>query len=118
MNLKPQAPQLRLGLATAQLATDNPSLAAEALKNLKAASLVENDDPFTWYQTARAYSLLKNEPMANLSTAEAYYNGGNMMQALVFSMRAQKALPQGSSDWQRAGDIIAAAGPEAHRQRQ
>jgi predicted Zn-dependent protease len=118
VNLKPQAPQLRLGLATAQLATDNPSLAAEALKNLKAASLVENDDPFTWYQTARAYSLLKNEPMANLSTAEAYYNGGNMMQALVFSMRAQKALPQGSSDWQRAGDIIAAAGPEARRQRQ
>jgi predicted Zn-dependent protease len=56
--------------------------------------------------------------MANLSSAEAYYSGGNMMQALVFSMRAQKALPQGSPDWQRAGDIIAAAGQAARQQRQ
>jgi len=117
VDLKPGAPQLRLGLATAQLATDNPALAGEALKNLKAASLVENDDAFTWYETAQAYSSLKNEPMANLSTAELYYNVGDMQKALVFASRARPGLTQGSADWQRANDIIGAAGPLARQQR-
>ena len=74
VDLRPNAPQLRLGLAVAQLATEDSRLASAALQNLKAASLVENDDVFTWYETAQAYSMLKNEPMANLATAEAYYS--------------------------------------------
>ena len=108
-----RAPQLRLGLATAQLATDNPALAAAALQNLKAAALVENDDIFTWYQTAQAYSLLKNEPMANLASAEVYYNSGDMKQAMVFAGRARRDLKQGSSDWQQANDIFGAAAGQA-----
>jgi predicted Zn-dependent protease len=114
--LRPQAPQLRLALATAQLATEDASLAQPALANLKAAILVEDDDIFTWYQTAQAYSLLKNEPMANLSTAEAWYNAGDMRKALIFATRARGKLPQGSADWQRAGDIIGAAAPLAAQQ--
>jgi predicted Zn-dependent protease len=117
VNLRPRAPQLRLALATAQLATDDPALAAAALANLKAASLVEDDDVFTWYQTAQAYSTLKNEPMANLATAELWYNAGDMKKALVFAMRARGKLPQGTTDWQRASDIIGAAGPLAAQQR-
>ena len=117
MDLKPRAAQLRQALATAELATDNPAMAPVALANLKAATLAENDDPFTWYQAARAYGLMKNQPMADLATAEAYYNGGEMMQALVFATRAQRALPQGSPDWEKAGDIIGAAGPLAKQQR-
>ena len=77
VNLKPiAAPQLRLALAVAQLATDRPDMSQQALANLKIANLTENDDVFTWYETAQAYSKLKNEPMANLSTAESYYAGG------------------------------------------
>jgi predicted Zn-dependent protease len=118
VDAKPQAPQLRLGLATAQLATDNPALAAEALKNLKAAILVENDDPFTWYETAQAYSLLKNEPMANLSTAEFYYNAGDLGKAVAFASRARGKLAQGTPDWERASDIISAANSLARMRRQ
>jgi len=109
VDLRPRAPQLRLALAAAQLATEDSSLAQPALANLKAAILVENDDVFTWYETAQAYSMLKNEPMAYLSTAEAWYNAGDMKKALVFATRARGGLPQGGVDWQRAGDIIAAA---------
>jgi predicted Zn-dependent protease len=115
VNLRPNAPQLRLALATAQLATENPAIAGEALKNLKAAIRVEDDDMFTWYETAQAYSALKDEPMANLSTAELYYNGGDMMKAVVFATRARGKLAQGSPDWERAGDIIGAAGPQARQ---
>jgi predicted Zn-dependent protease len=117
VDLRPRAPQLRLALASAQLATDNPALAAPALQNLKAASLVEDDDVFTWYQTAQAYSTLKNEPMANLATAESWYNAGDMRKAMIFATRARGALPQGGADWQRANDILGAAGPLAKQQR-
>jgi predicted Zn-dependent protease len=111
VDLRPNAPQLRLGLAVAQLATEDARLANAALQNLKAASLMENDDVFTWYETAQAYSMLKNEPMANLSTAEAYYNSGAMRQAAIFALRARRGLDQGSPDWQRANDIVGVAVP-------
>jgi len=117
VNLKPQAPQLRLGLAVAQLATDNVALSAQALANLKAASLAENDDIFTWYETAQAYSNLKNVPMANLSTAESYYAAGAMQQAAIFAQLARRDLPQGTADWERANDIMGAAAPQAKQQR-
>jgi predicted Zn-dependent protease len=117
VRLRPRAPQLLLALATAQLATQDPSLAAPALQNLKAASLVEDDDLFTWYQTAQAYSTLNNEPMANLATAELWYNAGDMRKAMVFATRARGKLPQGGSDWQRANDILGAAAPLAAQQR-
>jgi len=108
VSLKPQAPQLRTALATAQLAMDDAKLAPAALGNLKAALLTEEEDPFTWYQVAKAYSMLQNLPMADLATAESNYNGGNLPQAFVFASRARSKLPQGSSDWQRANDIIGA----------
>ncbi len=117
VNLRPAAPQLRLALATAQLATENAGVAGDALRNLKAAILAENDDPTTWYQTAQAYSMLNNEPMANLATAELWYSAGDMNKALVFATRARGKLPQGSADWERAQDIIGAAGPMAAQQR-
>ena len=116
VDLRPAAPLLRQELATAQLATENPSLAGAALQNLKAALLVENDDLFSWYEAAQAYSMLKNQPMADLSTAELNFNGGDMRKALVFATRARAKLPQGTSDWQRASDIIGAAGPLARQQ--
>lgn len=117
VNLRPRAPQLRAALATAQIATEDPAMAEAALQNLKAALLVETEDPFTWFQTARAYSILKNEPMANLATAELWYNAGDMRKALVFATRARGKLAQGGTDWQRAADIISAAAPLAAQQR-
>lgn len=109
VDLRPTAPQLRLGLAVAQLATEDPKFAKTALQNLKVASLVESDDVFTWYETAQAYSMLNNKPMANLSTAEAYYNAGAMRRAGIFAIRARKGLQQGTPNWERADDIISVA---------
>ncbi|MGH6827820.1 MAG: tetratricopeptide repeat protein, partial [Rhizomicrobium sp.] len=106
VNLRPAASQLRLGLAVAELATEDPRLAGPALDNLKSASLIENDDVFTWYETAVAYSMLKNQPMADLSTAEAYYSAGAMKRAGIFALRARRGLPQGTPDWERANDIV------------
>lgn len=116
VELLPDAPLLRISLAAAQLATEKTSMAPSALDNLKIALRQENDNSFAWFEAAQAYSELGNEPMANLSTAERYYNAGAMGAAAHFAMLAQRKLPQGSPDWQRASDIMAVAGPDAPKQ--
>jgi predicted Zn-dependent protease len=115
VDLLPDGSLLRVSLAAAQLATEKPALAKPALDNLKIALRQENDNSFAWFEAAQAYSELGNEPLANLSTAERYYNAGEMPAAAHFAMLAQKKLPQGSPDWQRAGDIMAVAGPEIQK---
>jgi predicted Zn-dependent protease len=118
VDLLPDAPQLRVGLAAAQLATENVAYAKPALANLRAALLVENDDAFSWYETAQAYSDLNNQPMADLSTAEQMYAVGAYAQAARFARKAQHGLAQGSRDWERANDIMAVATIGAKQQRQ
>jgi len=118
VDLMPDAPQLRVALGAAQLATEKPALAKPALDNLKIALQQENDDPFAWYEAAQGYSMLGNEPMADLATAERYYAVGAMAPAAQFATRARHGLAQGSPDWQRANDIVAIAVPAARQQRQ
>jgi predicted Zn-dependent protease len=117
VDLMPDASQLRVALAAAQLATEKPAMAKPALANLKIALQQEDDDPFAWYEAAQGYSMIGNEPMADLATAERYYSVGAMAPAVQFATRARHGLTQGSPDWQRANDIVATAGPAA-RQRQ
>ena len=113
VDLLPDAPLLRVSLAAAQLATEKRTLAAPALENLKIALRQEGDNSFAWFEAAQAYSQLGNEPMANLSTAERYYNAGAMKSAAHFAVLAQRKLTPGSADWQRASDIMSVAGPES-----
>lgn len=116
VDLMPDAPLLRVSLAAAQLATEKQAMAKPALDNLKIALQQESDSTFGWYEAAQAYSQLGNQPMANLSTAERYYWAGGMKQAAVFAARASLKLPKGSTDWQRANDIVAIAAPQAKRE--
>jgi predicted Zn-dependent protease len=113
VDLLPDAPLLRISLAAAQIATENPALTQSALANLRAALQQENNNTFGWYEAAQAYSDSGNQPMADLATAERYYSEGGYKQAMVFASRAQDKLPEGSRDWERAQDIIAVAGPQA-----
>ncbi|HEY5048639.1 MAG TPA: M48 family metalloprotease [Rhizomicrobium sp.] len=115
VDILPNAPLLRVSLAAAQLATEMSPMAKPALENLKVALRQENDDSFAWFEAAQAYSELGNQPMADLSTAERYYNVGAMKTAAHFANEAQRKLPKGSTDWQRAGDIMLVAGPEANK---
>ncbi len=115
VNAMPDAPLLRTLLATAQLATEKQALAKPALDNLKISLQQDPDDSFGWYETAAAYSALNNQPMADLSTAEMYYYAGAMPKAAMFAKRAARVLPEGSSDWERANDIMSVAGTQARR---
>jgi predicted Zn-dependent protease len=117
VNLLPDAPELRVSLAAAQVATARKDLEKQAIDNLKIAMQQDGDNSFGWYEMAQAYSDLGNDPMANLATAERYYSVGALPQSAVFAMRARLKLTKGSSDWERANDIIAIAQSQMKRDR-
>ena len=106
VDLLPDAPALRISLATAQIATEKKHHEQTAISNLKIALQQEPDNAFGWYEMAQAYSDLGNKPMADLATAERYYAVGALPQSAVFAARARQRLNQGTPDWERANDII------------
>ena len=117
VDLLPDAPELRVSLAAAQIATERKEIEKSAIDNLRIALQQDSDEPFAWYEMAQAYSDLGNEPMANLATAERYYTYGALPQAAVFAVRARLKLTKGSPDWERANDIIAVAATQPREQR-
>jgi predicted Zn-dependent protease len=116
VDLLPDAPELRVSLATAQIATERKDIEKAAIDNLKIALQQDNEQPFAWYEIAQAYSDLGNEPMANLATAERYYAFGALPKAAVFAARARLKLAKGSPDWERANDIISVAAMQPRQQ--
>jgi predicted Zn-dependent protease len=115
VDLLPDAPQLRVSLAAAQVATGRKDYEQKAIANLKIAMQQDNENQFGWYEMAQAYSDLGNDPMANLATAERYYSVGALREAATFAVRARQKLDKGSADWQRANDIIAIAQSQLKR---
>lgn len=116
VDILPDAPELRVALAAAQLATEKKSYAKPAIDNLKVALQLNDEDTFAWYEAAQGYSMLGNQAMADLATAERYYNAGDA-RALFFAQRAERELEKGSSDWQRASDIVAIVTPLVKKNR-
>ena len=109
VQLAPDAPLLRIALAAAMLATEDPAQVAPAAKELEIALRQEPDNDFGWYEAAEAYGRLNQPGKADLATAERYYAVGNYRPAMQFAFRAQKGLSQSTVEWQRANDILATA---------
>jgi predicted Zn-dependent protease len=109
VDLAPDKALLLINLGRAEAATDDPVRVADAVKNLKAALLLEPDNSFGWFELARAYGALDNEPLANLAMAESRYHEGAKPDAAQFAMRARSALKKGSPEWRQATDIIVAS---------
>jgi predicted Zn-dependent protease len=105
----PDAPLIRVALGAAMLGTENPRYTAPAAQELQTALTQEHDDPFAWYELAVAYGRMGQTGKAELATSERYFTGESYPAAVQFAVRAQRLLPQGSTDWQRASDIIAIA---------
>jgi predicted Zn-dependent protease len=109
VELAPGKALLLINLGRAEAATDDPAKVADAVKNLKAALLLEPDNSFGWFELARAHGALDNEPLANLAMAESRYHEGAKPDAAQFAMRARSALRKGSPEWRQATDIIVAS---------
>lgn len=113
VELEPDKALLRINLGRALAASEDPAQLSEAVTELKAALLLEPDNSFGWFELARAYGGLGQEPLANLAMAEARYNIGAKGEAAQFARRALGGLKKGTPEWRQANDIIVASlGPE------
>ena len=117
VKILPDAPLLRVALGAAMLGTENPQYTQPAIKELQASIDLERDNAFAWYELAQAYARLGQTARAELATAERYFALYAFPQAIQFAGRAQRQLPPGSTDWQRASDIIAVSTTQQAEQR-
>lgn len=109
VELAPGKALLLINLARALAATEDTDNITIAVKDLKSALLLEPDNSFGWFELARAYGTLNQEPLADLAMAESRYNEGAKPDAAKFAMRARNGLKKGSPEWRQATDIIVAS---------
>ncbi|HNR75829.1 MAG TPA: M48 family metalloprotease [Parvularculaceae bacterium] len=109
VELAPGKALLLINLARALSATEEPEKLRESVKDLKSALLIEPDNSFGWFELARAYGALGEEPLADLAMAESRYNEGAKPEAASFASRARAKLQKGTPEWRQATDIIVAS---------
>jgi len=111
VELKPEAPLLRVNLGQTLIALDDKKKVAEGVVELKRAITQEEDNAVAWRILAEAYDKLSEDGLARLATAEYNFNIGDKRQARVFAMRAREMLTRGTPEWRRATDIVLVAEP-------
>ena len=118
VEIMPDAPLLRIGYASALIATNDDANAREALSQLRIALVSEPQNPFAWFQRSLAHQQLGETAEAELATAERAYAVGDEMQAHIFATRAQEELERGTEAWVRATEILAVTRPDTREMRE
>ncbi len=113
VELKPDAPLLRLLLGQDLIAENDPAKLQDAIVTLNRSLVVEPDDPIPWQYLSQAYDAKGDEGMARLATAEQDFHLGQMKDARAFAIRAREFLKKGTPEWNRATDIVLTSNPSA-----
>jgi predicted Zn-dependent protease len=109
--LAPDATPIRVLLATALLASDDPKNAAEAIPLLRVAVTREPDMPEGYTQLAMAYGRKGDLAEADLASAQAAFARGDFKTARDLASRAKLRFATGSPGWVRADDIVTYRSP-------
>jgi predicted Zn-dependent protease len=109
VELAPDEPLLRTGLAGAMLATEDDSMVRGARDQLRRSVRDDPTNALSWHYLATAYERLGEHSMANLSTAERSFAIHDYGSAMMFARRAEVGLKAGTSERQRASDIVSVA---------
>ena len=107
--LLPDEPQLRIGLAQAQIETNDPVLNAVALDHLRRAVLSERTSAIAWRYLGIAYGRAGEFGQSSLALAEEALLRGSKADVLFHTQRAEQTLPEGSPGWLRLQDVKHAA---------
>lgn len=105
LEMAPRETLILADLGRAQLASGDPQAAYETLSK---ARLRDPANPRMLRDLAMAEAQTGNPAMASVTTAERYLLMGQHKDARLHAERALQALPQGSTGWLRAQDVISA----------
>jgi len=117
LELKPDAPLLKIALAQSLLETRDTPNVDEAITLLKSALQSERDNSFAWYLLSTAHGEQGNDALAKYASAERFYAIGDIQRARSFAQRAQDDLPRNEPQWRRASDIIVVADAQLAKKR-
>jgi len=111
VELKPDAPLLRVNLGQTLIALDDDAKVQEGVGELRKALTQEHDNAVAWRMLAQAYDKQGKEGLARLATGEYFFAVGDPTQARVFAMRAREKLDKDTPEWRRATDIVLTSKP-------
>jgi predicted Zn-dependent protease len=116
LDLAPEQPLIRMGLAEVQLQTNDRELTEQALANARRVVDAEPRNAFAWRLVGIAHGRLGDKGEAALALAEYAINRGDLRQAIGQAQRAQQILQKHSPGWLRAQDIERTATNRRERQ--
>lgn len=111
VELKPDAPLLRINLGQTLINLGDPKKRDEGIAELKRVTLLEDDNAEAWRLLAMAYEARGDEGLARLATAEQYFAVGALGESKSFAIRAREMFDRSSVEWLRATDIVMASNP-------
>ncbi len=107
VQMAPKDPLILAGLGRAQLADKSGVSAKAALVTLKKSYARDPRNGRMLRDLGVAYAKTGNPGMASLTTAERYALASNFKQAGIHATRAVRLLPEVSTGWRKAADILA-----------
>ena len=111
VGLVPNGVPIRAMLGQALVATGDPKLLDEAIRELTNATAREPDSGEAFQHLATAYGRKGDIGMAELASAQAFLSGGDFKHAHTQASRAMAKLPAGSPSYLKAEDILDARPP-------
>jgi predicted Zn-dependent protease len=115
--LSHHAPLISIMLGQAMVATNEKKYAREAVQLLQRAVQSEPELPGAYEQLAMAYGREGDLAHADLASAHAAFNRGDIKTAQLLASRAKTRLNVGSPAWVRADDIVNTKVPERPHRR-
>jgi predicted Zn-dependent protease len=106
VSLAPHGIPIRAMLGHALVASGDPKHLDQAIRELSVASTREPESQEAFHHLATAYGRKGNIGMAELASAQAFFNGGDLKNAQTQASRAMAKLPEGSPGWLKAEDIF------------
>jgi predicted Zn-dependent protease len=102
----PNAPTIRTMLGQALVAQGDTASVDEAIRHLSNAAQRDPDSPEPFRHLAQAYGRKGDIGMAEVSSAQAAMNSGDLKYAQTLAYRAMTKLKPGSPGYLRADDIV------------
>ena len=115
ISLAPDPTLIQVLLGQALLGANEPALVDEAISNLRKALETDSEIPDAYDNLAIAYGRKSEFADADLASAQAAFNRGNLPTARQLAARAKGRFAVGSPGWVKADDIASFKPQQPHR---